>query len=159
MSASPSIEVFFDALHEVCISFHKSSAHLWPECFKGPFIGFIVIAKIRIFFPCYTFSPIILHKEGIKHSDYILQLTSILGLAYFWEEKKQIQKLNTHTETNASNPYILTLCLFQSFIIQRGLQTHSPFYFLLAVIFINLVWVCPSISTCTLHMWACILFR
>lgn len=52
MSASPSVEVFFDALHEFCISFHKSSAHLWPGCFKGPFIGFVVIAKIRIFFPC-----------------------------------------------------------------------------------------------------------
>lgn len=54
MSASPSIEVFFDALHEFCISFHKSSAHLWPGCFKGPFIGFVVIAKIRIFFPPVT---------------------------------------------------------------------------------------------------------
>lgn len=76
MGTSPSIEVFFDALHEFCISFHKSSAHLRPEYFKESFIGFVIIAKIRIFFPCYTFSPIILHKEGysLKYSDYILQL-------------------------------------------------------------------------------------
>lgn len=33
-----------------------------------------------------------------------------------------------HTETNASNPNILTLICFRSFITQRGLQTHSPFY-------------------------------
>lgn len=50
MGTSPSIEVFFDALHEFCISFHKSSAHLWPEYFKESFIGFVIIAKIRIFF-------------------------------------------------------------------------------------------------------------
>lgn len=66
----------FDALHEFCISFHKSSAHLWPGCFKGPSIGFVVFAKIRIFFPVRPSLPSFFRKDGysLKYSDYILQL-------------------------------------------------------------------------------------
>ena len=65
MGTSPSIEVFFDALHEFCISFHKSSAHLWQEYFKESFIGFVIIAKIRIFFLVTLSLPSVFTKRDI----------------------------------------------------------------------------------------------